>query len=116
MPALPGFALPGLLLSRSFYLHMLRLTTQTFGGQMSRRKFRLVVMLLLLAVTITQLGAQDPPPGVGGRRPNIREFLGLGAPPDPAAAERGAPLFAANCAFCHGPKARGAEGPNLIRS
>jgi cytochrome c oxidase cbb3-type subunit 3 len=45
-----------------------------------------------------------------------RAFLGLGAEPDKAAAERGAPLFAQNCAFCHGQKARGATGPNLITS
>jgi mono/diheme cytochrome c family protein len=46
----------------------------------------------------------------------VREFLGLGPPPDPAAAKRGGPVFAANCAFCHGPQARGAEGPSLIYS
>ena len=45
-----------------------------------------------------------------------RSFLGLGAEPDKAAAERGAPLFASNCAFCHGPAARGATGPSLITS
>ena len=46
----------------------------------------------------------------------VREFLGLGPPPDPAAAKRGAPIYSANCAFCHGPLARGAEGPSLIYS
>jgi cytochrome c oxidase cbb3-type subunit III len=45
-----------------------------------------------------------------------RAFLGLGTEPDKAAAERGAPLFAQNCAFCHGQNARGATGPNLITS
>lgn len=45
-----------------------------------------------------------------------RTFLGLGTEPDKAAAARGAPLFAQNCAFCHGEKARGATGPNLITS
>jgi mono/diheme cytochrome c family protein len=45
-----------------------------------------------------------------------RAFLGLGAEPDKAAAERGAPLFLHNCASCHGAKARGATGPNLITS
>lgn len=30
--------------------------------------------------------------------------------------KRGAPLYAANCAFCHGPLARGAEGPSLVYS
>jgi cytochrome c oxidase cbb3-type subunit 3 len=45
-----------------------------------------------------------------------RAFLGLGAVPDKAAAARGEPLFEQNCAFCHGPKARGATGPSLITS
>ena len=54
--------------------------------------------------------------GRGGGRGNTREFLGLGPPPDAAAAARGEKLFAPNCAFCHGEKARGAEGPNLVRS
>lgn len=45
-----------------------------------------------------------------------RAFLGLGATPDKAAAERGAPLFQANCAVCHGKQARGAMGPSLITS
>ncbi len=43
-------------------------------------------------------------------------FLGLGTEPDKAAAERGAPLFVQDCAFCHGQKARGATGPSLITS
>ena len=46
----------------------------------------------------------------------VHEFLGLGPAPDTEAAKRGAPVFAANCAFCHGPLARGAEGPSLIYS
>jgi cytochrome c oxidase cbb3-type subunit III len=45
-----------------------------------------------------------------------RAFLGLGAEPDKAAAARGAPVFQRNCAFCHGPQARGATGPNLVTS
>lgn len=45
-----------------------------------------------------------------------REFLGLGARPDREAAVRGAPLFQQNCAFCHGPQARGATGPSLVTS
>jgi mono/diheme cytochrome c family protein len=45
-----------------------------------------------------------------------RAFLGLGAEPDKAAAARGAPLFQRDCAFCHGPQARGATGPGLITS
>jgi cytochrome c oxidase cbb3-type subunit III len=46
-----------------------------------------------------------------------REFLGLGAPPDTAAAERGSKLYAASCSFCHGAKATGGDtGPDLVRS
>ena len=45
-----------------------------------------------------------------------RAFLGLGPEPDKAAAARGAPLYQQNCAFCHGPQARGATGPSLITS
>ena len=67
------------------------------------------------------LQAQDdiPPAGRGGGRGGrggTREFLGLGPAPDAAAAARGEKLFAPNCAFCHGEKARGAAGPNLVRS
>jgi mono/diheme cytochrome c family protein len=43
-------------------------------------------------------------------------FLGLGAVPDAAAAKRGEPLYAQNCAACHGADARGAQAPNLVRS
>jgi mono/diheme cytochrome c family protein len=45
-----------------------------------------------------------------------RSFLGLGPEPDKAAAARGEPFFDRNCAFCHGPHARGATGPSLITS
>jgi mono/diheme cytochrome c family protein len=46
-----------------------------------------------------------------------REFLGLGAPPDAAAAERGGKIYAASCSFCHGAKATGGDtGPDLVRS
>jgi cytochrome c oxidase cbb3-type subunit 3 len=45
-----------------------------------------------------------------------RAFLGLGPAPDRAAAERGKPLYAQNCAFCHGPQARGATAPSLVTS
>lgn len=50
------------------------------------------------------------------RAASTRAFLGLGAVPDKAAAGRGAPLYQQSCAFCHGPQARGATGPNLITS
>jgi cytochrome c oxidase cbb3-type subunit 3 len=47
---------------------------------------------------------------------NSHDFLGLGPAPDLPAAKRGDPLFKENCAACHGATARGAQGPNLIRS
>jgi mono/diheme cytochrome c family protein len=55
---------------------------------------------------------QRPPAGRG----TTREFLGLGPAPDAAAATKGEPLFKQNCAACHGETARGAQGPNLVRS
>ncbi|HTX34541.1 MAG TPA: cytochrome c [Bryobacteraceae bacterium] len=65
--------------------------------------------------------AQDGEPAGGrggrsGRGGGTRDFLGLGPAPDAAAAARGEKIYAPNCAFCHGEKARGGEGPNLIRS
>ena len=79
---------------------------------------KLRIFACLFAATLL-CAQEDPPPG-GGRGGrgggNTREFLGLGPPPDAAAAARGEKLYAPNCAFCHGEKARGAEGPNLVRS
>jgi cytochrome c oxidase cbb3-type subunit 3 len=67
---------------------------------------RVTGFVVILAVVFAQAR--------GGQ--GTREFLGLGAPPDAAAAERGDKLYQANCAFCHGVKANGAEGPDLVRS
>jgi len=69
-----------------------------------------------LAVLCTgTLLAQDAPPA----KRNVdrgRDFLGLAPPADPEAAERGQKVYAQACAFCHGPNATGAEGPDLLRS
>ncbi len=97
-------------------------------------------LTLLAGTAITQQVQNGPPagnaPGANGAPANngpgagragfrgtpeqraaaTRVFLGLGPAPDKAAAARGAPLFQQNCAFCHGPDARGAEGPSLITS
>jgi len=79
-------------------------------------QFRLAA-LCVLAIGFPAAAQEDfPAGGRGGRGGNIREFLGLGAAPDREAAARGEKLYTANCAFCHGEKARGAEGPNLVRS
>jgi cytochrome c oxidase cbb3-type subunit 3 len=82
--------------------------------------------LLLLATTAVTQQTQNAAPAEGihvgsdaspEQRANaMRSFLGLGAKPDRAAAARGAPLFQHDCSFCHGPQARGAEGPSLITS
>src|SRR6202789_1883784 len=88
-------------------------------------------LALLAAIAMSQQTQNTAPPAnapaAGGVRAGAnatpeqraaatRVFLGLGPEPDKAAAARGAPLFQQNCAFCHGPQARGAEGPNLISS
>lgn len=79
--------------------------------------------LALLVISAVGQQAQNPvaAPGRGAanaspeQRANAtRAFLGLGAAPDKAAAARGAALYQQSCSFCHGPQARGAEGPNLI--
>jgi mono/diheme cytochrome c family protein len=62
--------------------------------------------------------AQEPEqqPRAAGPPRNVRDFLGLGPAPDAAAAKLGDPLYQQNCSACHGPTARGAQGPNLVRS
>src|SRR5215813_4607007 len=76
------------------------------------------LLLVLIASTLAVAQEDIPTGGRGGRggRGGTREFLGLGPAPDAPAAARGEKLYTANCAFCHGEKARGAEGPNLVRS
>ena len=67
---------------------------------------------LVLAAAFAVAAAQAPPGAPGpGARPDraeaTRQFLGLGVEPDRAAAARGAPIFAANCAYLpRGPGAR----------
>jgi cytochrome c oxidase cbb3-type subunit III len=77
-------------------------------------------LIVLMACVPPVMWAQGSPQGAAGPSARsgtaVREFLGLGPAPDVAAARRGAPIYAANCAFCHGPLARGAEGPSLIYS
>jgi len=83
------------------------------------RSIPVYICALLLIPACLYAQEEIPAGGRGGGRGgrgNSREFLGLGPPPDAAAAARGEKLYAPNCAFCHGEKARGAEGPNLVRS
>src|SRR4051812_14109468 len=96
-----------------------------------RQHYRQWGALVFLAITAGLAVGQEGPgadQGSAKRQPNYRdmtteqranatrEFLGLGAKPDKEAAGRGAPRFQQNCAFCHGPQARGATGPSLITS
>src|SRR3954449_8698054 len=57
------------------------------------------------------------PGGTTSEAERMQKFLAIGAPPDPAAVNRGKNLFVATCGFCHGAAATGGEsGPNLVRS
>ncbi len=59
----------------------------------------------------TSTQQQEDPRGI-----RTREFLGLGRMPDAKMAAEGAKIFASTCGFCHGENARGASGPDLLRS
>jgi mono/diheme cytochrome c family protein/small nuclear ribonucleoprotein (snRNP)-like protein len=82
----------------------------------------MLVVLLLTAAAFPQAASQNQkstehPSNVQDKRvERTREFLGLGRAPDATAAARGEKLYSTNCAFCHGAKATGAEGPDLVRS
>ena len=96
-----------------------------------RRSFLFAAALALSMLASSLLAQEDAPPAAGrgaqggrggrggrggGGRGNTREFLGLGPAPDEAAAKKGEPLYKQNCSTCHGETARGAQGPNLVRS
>ena len=87
--------------------------------------------ILLLSAFVMNLSAQEPktapnaaetkPPAhqtpAPALPPEVRNMLGMAAPEDPAAVERGNKDFVSNCAFCHGSSATGGEGgPDLVRS
>jgi cytochrome c oxidase cbb3-type subunit III len=80
---------------------------------------RLLVSLLLLTGFLAMAQTPPPPPAQQtrrGGRVNTRDFLGLGREPNKESAARGAKLYGPACGFCHGPAARGGEGPDLVRS
>ena len=74
---------------------------------------RSLLLLFLVLCAAAQPTKQQPLPS---RLERGREFLGLGPAADAEAAARGAKLFSQSCAFCHGVKATGGEGPDLVRS
>jgi cytochrome c oxidase cbb3-type subunit 3 len=77
---------------------------------------RRTLPLLLLAAGARYSTAQEP--AVAGASLGSATAAALKASKeDPAAVDRGAKLYAANCAGCHGPAARGGVGaPDLLRS
>jgi cytochrome c oxidase cbb3-type subunit III len=82
------------------------------------------VALLLVFTPLPQSRAQQSAPAASEetqqqedpRGIRTREFLGLGRMPDAKMAAEGAKIFASTCGFCHGENARGASGPDLLRS
>lgn len=68
-------------------------------------------------VLATACLAQEPAVNPGGRGARGETAAIAGAKEDPAAVDRGAKLYAAHCAGCHGNTARGNPGaPDLVRS
>jgi cytochrome c oxidase cbb3-type subunit 3 len=79
--------------------------------------FNLAILLPLHGIAQAQAPATPPAAQTRHRQHHdVATFLGLGPPPDQAAAHKGEALFKQNCAACHGENARGGEGPNLVRS
>jgi mono/diheme cytochrome c family protein len=78
--------------------------------------------MLLFVAAGALIWAQTPPassPPAAAAPPPVRNSNPLlsRAIPDPDAVERGQKLFVANCGFCHGATATGADnGPDLVRS
>ena len=88
----------------------------------SRGKWAVALFLMLAPLSLSR--AQQSAPATNDetqqqedpRGIRTREFLGLGRMPDARMAAEGAKTFASTCGFCHGENARGASGPDLLRS
>lgn len=74
------------------------------------------ICVIYTAAGISRISAQEPAAARQRSSVSTREFLGLGPAPDAVAAKKGEPIYKQNCAACHGETARGAQGPNLVRS
>jgi cytochrome c oxidase cbb3-type subunit III len=90
-----------------------------------RSKTPLLAALIFLALVPVSRSQQDTPAASpkdtaeqqeDTRAISTREFLGLGRLPDARMAAEGGKIFAPTCGFCHGTDARGASGPDLLRS
>ena len=70
----------------------------------------------MVAVASGSLSQAQEAPQEDSQAIRTREFLGLGRLPDAKLAAEGGKLFTPVCGFCHGTDARGASGPDLLRS
>ena len=78
-----------------------------------------LLVLSLSAFSQQQEPAPTPPPAdqSAAMKEAVRNFLAIGAPPNPEAVKRGQALFVPTCGFCHGTNAGGGNGgPDLVRS
>jgi cytochrome c oxidase cbb3-type subunit 3 len=80
-----------------------------------------VILLLAIALAPRSRAQQTDTNGAGSEQEDsrglrTRQFLGLGREPDAKMAAAGAKIFGPTCGFCHGADARGASGPDLLRS
>ena len=79
------------------------------------RDFRFAVVFFICLFAPLQLAAQGAPSRDSGEEATPAAIAG--SKQDPKAVARGATAYAANCAGCHGPSARGNVGaPDLVRS
>jgi mono/diheme cytochrome c family protein len=87
-----------------------------------RRRSSLALTLFLTIACIARSQEQPDSPNnpaaqqEDSRAIRTREFLGLGRIPDARMAAEGSKIFGSTCGFCHGADARGASGPDLLRS
>ena len=81
--------------------------------KLNQRRFMRTAQCLIVGLSLgAVLFGQRPPGPARGEAAAV-----TGAGQDPASVERGAKLFATNCAGCHGTAARGGAGaPDLVRS
>lgn len=93
---------------------LLRLELVLLRLRVGRVQMEAAAVVFALILGCASAPGQTPAPAK--RLEQGREFLGLPAPPDPQAAARGQKIFVQNCGFCHGERATGGEGPDLVRS
>jgi mono/diheme cytochrome c family protein len=84
---------------------------------LTQLKLSRLLSCLFLVVYSASAQQQQQPDQNAAEKEAVRNFLAIGAPPDPAAVKRGQALFVSTCGFCHGSNAGGGNsGPDLVRS